>query len=292
LVANIKQTFQAKALEKKLEIIVELDQKIPKNLVGDPIRLSQILNNLLSNGIKFTHKGAITILIREEARTNKHVKLSFTVADTGIGIEQSSLGKIFEPFVQEMQRHDYGGSGLGLAIISRLIALHGSKITVKSTLGKGTQFNFIIEFEYSAEPIDKPKLNAVQKMQEADLTGMRVLVVDDNKMNILIASRFLNKWNITIDEANNGLIATKMVESNVYDLIIMDLQMPVMDGFEATKIIKQTHPDIPVIALTADAMPETFEKARECGMDDYLTKPFMPEILFEKVSKYYKVLTH
>ncbi|MES2279734.1 MAG: PAS domain S-box protein [Bacteroidota bacterium] len=288
LIANIKQTFQARAMEKKLDLIAEVDQLIPNNLVGDPIRISQILNNLLSNAIKFTHKGAITLLVREENRDSKHVKLNFTVADTGIGIEQQGLEKIFEPFVQQSQRQDYGGTGLGLAIIKRLVELHGSSIRVSSTLGKGTQFNFTIEFEYRAEPVNTPQLNAVQKMQEGDLAGMRVLVVDDNKMNILIASRFLNKWNIIISEAHNGLVATEMVANNTYDLIIMDLQMPVMDGFEATKVIKQTNPNLPIIALTADAMPETFTKAHESGMDDYLTKPFMPEILFEKVSKHYK----
>jgi PAS domain S-box-containing protein len=288
LINNIKQTFQARAMEKKLDIVVEVDQLIPNNLIGDQIRISQIMNNLLSNAIKFTHKGSVTILVREENRDGKRVKLNFTVADTGIGIDEQSLEKIFEPFVQESQRHDYGGTGLGLAIIKRLVELHGSTIRVSSTLGKGTQFNFSIEFEYSAAPVTKPQINPVQKMQEGDLTGMKVLVVDDNKMNILIASRFLNKWNVTISEANNGLIATEMVAKNQYNLIIMDLQMPVMDGFEATRIIKQAHPHLPIIALTADAMPETFAKAQDCGMDDYLTKPFMPEILFEKVSKFYR----
>lgn len=290
LVANIKQSFMAKVLEKKLEIVVEVDEHIPQNLIGDPIRLGQILNNLLSNAIKFTHKGLITLLIREEARTANEVTLNFTVADTGIGIDGHNLEKIFEPFVQETQRRDYGGTGLGLAIIRRLVELHGSHINVSSTLGKGTQFNFSIEFVYAAEPVNKPKLTAVQKMQEADLKGMRVLVVDDNKMNVIIASRFLSKWNVTIDEAHNGMVAIQMVQNNFYDLVIMDLQMPVMDGFEATKIIKETYPELPVIALTADAMPETYAKARNYGMNDYLTKPFMPEILFEKVSRYYKAL--
>lgn len=290
LVANIKQSFMAKVLEKRLEMIVEVDEHIPQNLIGDPIRLGQIFNNLLSNAIKFTHKGAITLLIREEARTDNKVNLNFTIADTGIGIDEQNLEKIFEPFVQESQRHDYGGTGLGLAIIRRLVELHGSHINVSSTLGKGTQFNFSIEFTYTAEPVHKPKLTAIQKMQEADLAGMRVLVVDDNKMNIIIASRFLNKWNVTINEASNGMMAIQMVQNNFYDLVIMDLQMPVMDGFEATKIIKESYPELPVIALTADAMPETYAKARNYGMNDYLTKPFMPEILFEKVSKYYKTL--
>jgi len=290
LVANIKQSFMAKVLEKNLEIVVEVDEQIPHNLIADPIRLGQILNNLLSNAIKFTHKGMITLLIREEARTDNKVILHFTIADTGIGIDDQNLEKIFEPFVQETQHRDYGGTGLGLAIISRLVELHGSHINVSSTLGKGTQFNFSIEFVYTAEPVNKPKLTAIQKMQEADLAGMRVLIVDDNKMNVIIASRFLNKWNVTIEEAHNGMVAIQMVQNNFYDLVIMDLQMPLMDGFEATKIIKETYPELPIIALTADAMPETYAKARNYGMNDYLTKPFMPEILFEKVSKYYKAL--
>ncbi|GAB3916077.1 PAS domain S-box protein [Mucilaginibacter boryungensis] len=290
LANNIRQSFQAKAMEKKLEIIVEVDELIPKQLIGDPIRISQILNNLLSNAIKFTHKGNITVLIREETRDSKRIKLNFTVADTGIGIDPKNLEKMFEPFVQETQRQNYGGTGLGLAIIKRLVELHGSQINASSILGKGTQFNFTIEFEYTAAPISAPALNPAQKMQEGNLAGMRVLVVDDNKMNILIASRFLNRWNVTITEANNGLVATELAADNDYDLIIMDLQMPVMDGFEATKVIKQKRPKLPIIALTADAMPETFAKARNCGMDDYLTKPFMPEILFEKVSKHYKAM--
>ncbi|QKJ31215.1 response regulator [Mucilaginibacter mali] len=290
LINNIRQSFQVRVMEKKLDLIVEVDQLIPKNLLGDPIRISQILNNLISNAVKFTHKGSITILVREETRNGNKIKINFTVADTGIGIDPQNLEKIFEPFVQENNlRENYGGTGLGLAIIKRLVELHGSRIKASSALGKGTQFNFTIEFEYTAEPVSKPQLNPVQKMQEGDLTGMKVLVVDDNKMNILIASRFLNKWNVTISEANNGLVATEMAAQNSYDLIIMDLQMPVMDGFEATKAIKQTQPDLPIIALTADAMPETYTKAHECGMDDYLTKPFMPEILFEKVSKHYKI---
>jgi len=289
LIANIKQSFQAKAQEKGLEIKIEIDSVIPQNLIGDPIRVAQILNNLVSNAIKFTHKGAVTILIREDSRNDKAVKLNFTVADTGIGIEQKNLAKIFEPFAQEAQQRDYGGTGLGLAIIKKLIELHGSDIKVNSVLGKGTQFNFVIAFEYTAEPVKKPAQNSMQKMQEGDLAGMKVLVVDDNKMNILIASRFLNKWHISISEANNGLVATQMVDANDYDLVLMDLQMPVMDGFEASQIIKSRHPELPIIALTADAMPETFAKTRNCGMDDYLTKPFMPEILFEKISKHYKV---
>ncbi|GAB3929737.1 PAS domain-containing hybrid sensor histidine kinase/response regulator [Mucilaginibacter myungsuensis] len=290
LVDNIKQSFAAKAAEKKLSINIEMANTIPQNITGDPIRITQILNNLVSNAIKFTHKGGITILIREDSRTENKVKLNFTVADTGIGIEPKNLDKIFEPFVQESQeRRDYGGSGLGLAIIKRLIQLHGSDIKASSALGKGTQFNFVIEFEYQAEPVKKPVLNAVQKMQEGDLSGMKVLVVDDNKMNILIASRFLNKWHINISEANNGLVATQMAENNDYDLILMDLQMPVMDGFEATQIIKSKQPRLPIIALTADAMPETFAKTRNYGMDDYLTKPFMPEILFEKIARHYRM---
>jgi PAS domain S-box-containing protein len=288
LIANIRQTFLARAMERKIELIAEVDNRIPNNIIGDAIRVGQILNNLISNAIKFTHKGSVTLLARQEARDEKHVKIHFTVADTGIGIDQKNLDRIFEPFVQEAQHRNYGGTGLGLAIIKRLVELHGSDIKVSSILGKGTQFKFIIEFEYSAEPL-KPKLNQLQKMQEGDLTGMKVLVVDDNKMNILIASRFLNKWNISYSEANNGLVATEMVDKIEFDLVLMDLQMPVMDGFEATTIIKEKYPDLPIIALTADAMPETFIRTVNCGMDDYLTKPFMPEILFEKVSKHYKI---
>ena len=290
LVQKIKQSFYARASEKDLEVELIVDSSIPEYLTGDQIRLSQVLNNLLSNAVKFTHKGKVSVRLDTEILNNKGVTVKFTVADTGIGIATENLDMIFDPFTQESQNsgNDYGGTGLGLAITKRLVDLHQGTISVISEPGKGTAFTFTITFDIA--PKESVKENQPQPAlgtKSADLSGMRLLLVDDNKMNLLIASKFLRKWQIEVDEAISGALAIEMAQNNNYDLIIMDLQMPVMDGFEATKIIKQANPQIPVIALTADAMPETQNKAFAAGMCDYLTKPFVPEVLFDKVSKYY-----
>ena len=202
-----------------------------------------------------------------------------------------TVAMIFDPFMQESQASisGYEGTGLGLAITKRLVELHQSTISVISEPGKGTSFTFPIAFNIAKK--EKRKENqpvpATETKTAPDLTGMRILIVDDNKMNLMIASKFLKKWQVDVEEAISGSLALEMVKNNNFDLIIMDLQMPVMDGFETTRIIKGTNPHIPVIALTADAMPETYNKALSAGMCDYLTKPFIPQVLFEKVAMYY-----
>ena len=291
LAQKIKQSFYAKASEKGLEIELVIDKGIPEYLVGDQIRLGQVLNNLLSNAVKFTHTGNVSIKLEKETINDSNVSVKFTVADTGIGIAAKNLAIIFDPFEQESQPtdNDYGGTGLGLAITKRLVELHKSTISIVSVPGKGTKFTFSILFNIAAQELkNENQLSpAIAVSLTTDLLGIRVLLVDDNKMNLLIASKFLKKWHVEVDEAISGALAIEMVKNNNYDLIIMDLQMPVMDGFETTKIIKKTNPQIPIVALTADAMPETHNKAFQAGMCDYLTKPFVPQVLFEKVARYY-----
>jgi CheY-like chemotaxis protein len=195
--------------------------------------------------------------------------------------------------MQESQTsgNDYGGTGLGLAITKRLVDLHQGAISVVSEPGSGTAFSFSIRLGIAKKEIatELALAPAHQLPVASELLGMRILLVDDNKMNLFIGSKFLRKWHVEVDEAPGGQIAIEMVEHNRYDLIIMDLQMPGMDGFEATRLIKKINPQIPVIALTADAMPETQSNAFSAGMCDYLTKPFVPQILFEKISKHYVV---
>lgn len=290
LVQQIKQSFYPKAFEKGLQIDLVIDNTIPAYLNGDQIRLGQVLNNLISNAIKFTHDGKVTIKLDKEVLIDNNVSIKFTITDTGIGIAAENLAIIFDPFEQETQMPDtnYGGTGLGLAITKRLIELHESTIAVISEAGQGTQFTFTISFIIALhEQTKASQLLPSMSPLNTNLSGMRVLIVDDNKMNLLIASKFLKKWEARVDEAISGILAIEMTEKNNYDLILMDLQMPVMDGFEATIIIKQSNPNIPVIALTADAMPETYNKAFTAGMCDYLTKPFLPTVLFEKIAKYY-----
>jgi PAS domain S-box-containing protein len=288
---KIKKSFYSKASEKNLDIELLIDEQIPAMLIGDQVRLGQVLNNLVSNAIKFTHAGKVIIRLACHKINNHQVSIKFTVADTGIGIAPGNLQLIFDPFEQETQNADanYGGTGLGLAITKRLVELHKSKISVESKVGVGTAFTFTISFIVAAQQL--PVAHALPPVPapntSADLAGMRILVVDDNKMNLMIASKFLKKWQAEPDEALSGQAAIEMMAKTNYDLIIMDLQMPGMDGFEATRIIRLTNTHIPIIALTADAMPETHSKAFAAGMCDYLTKPFVPQVLFAKVSKYY-----
>jgi len=293
LAQKIKQSFYARAAEKDLEIELDIDARIPEYLIGDQVRLGQVLNNLLSNAIKFTPDSKVSLLVNKQSCDERQVAIKFTVADTGIGIAPENLAMIFDPFMQESQNHgvDYGGTGLGLAITKRLVELHKSNISVTSEPGKGTQFSFEITFDIARQVQAAENLPALATANtDRNLPGMRVLIVDDNKMNLMIASKFLKKWQIDADEAISGELAIEMVNNKTYDLILMDLQMPEMDGFEATRIIRRANAYTPIIALTADAMPETHAKALAAGMCNYLTKPFVPDTLYEKIASHYALV--
>ena len=289
LCQKIRKSFVPKALEKLLDVDLHIDNGVPEFVMGDQMRISQILNNLVGNAVKFTQKGRVSISLEKESGDENSANIRFEITDTGIGISAANLKAIFDPFMQEAQyiNNNTGGTGLGLAITKRLIDLHQSTIQVTSEVGAGTTFTFSLKFEL---PKENPEERSKTDKLSINLYGMNVLLVDDNQLNLMIASTFLKKWQANVDEAENGQIAVNMVEAKPYDVIIMDLQMPVMDGFEATRAIKAIRPEIPVIALTADAMPETHQKALDYGMNDYLTKPFVPGILYEKLAKYYRGL--
>ena len=286
LVNNIIHSFAAKAEENATNIVLEIDEQIPSNLIGDQLRLGQILNNLISNAVKFTTQGQITIALTASHIRFDRLLINFSVRDTGIGISADTIEKIFDPFTQEFHanQNEYGGTGLGLAITKRLVELHNSTIDLKSTPGVGTEFTFSISFEKAGV---EEQAATQHQANENNVKGMNILLVDDNKMNLLIATKFLNSWQAKVEQALNGQIAVDMANNNSYDLVIMDLQMPVMDGFEAARIIKQNRPGLPIIALSADAMPETSARALKSGMTDYMTKPFVPDVLFAKVAKHY-----
>lgn len=289
LAKKTRQAFSSRASEKDLHFELIVDDNIPEHLIGDQVRLSQILNNLISNAIKFTEKGKITLHLQLLAASATETTVKFMVADTGIGISPENQGVIFDPFVQDpvVNQPANMGTGLGLAITKRLVNLHKSDISVVSEPGKGSQFIFVITFALPQASVPQ-KDDVAESKGIHNMAGMEVLIVDDNKMNLLIASKFLKRWQVNVDEAVNGREAVQIAEKKQYDLIIMDLQMPFMNGFEATEKIREFNTDVPIIALTADAMPDTYAKAIACGMNDYLTKPFVPETFFRKVSSYYK----
>jgi len=281
---NLRLANTIRADEKGNSIKVMIDEDIPNFVKGDDLRLGQILNNLISNAIKFTQKGTITITARLEKKTAEFVELHFEVADTGIGIPEEKQQLIFERFTQANNNitREYGGSGLGLTIIKRLLLLQGSEIHVSSIVGKGSKFFFNLKFKNSDSTIGKSLEISNAK---ADLNGITILLVEDVEFNIFVAEMMLNNWNAKVEKAENGKVAVEKVKNNKYDLVLMDIQMPVMDGYTATEEIRKFNKTTPVIALTASLSIDIQERAEEVGMNGFITKPFNPVELFSIISQ-------
>ena len=285
-VAGIKMANRIKAEEKGNSIKVLVDDDLPEYVKGDDLRLGQILNNLLSNANKFTSNGSIVMEVLLARVLEEKVEVSFSVTDTGIGIEPSKQKIIFERFTQansEITRQ-FGGSGLGLAIIKKLLNLQGSDIYVDSEPGKGSKFYFSLLFRKGDGVVaQEPQRSS---FHNGDLGGVKVLLVEDVEFNVLVAEKMLKIWNAVVDVSNNGKEAVKKARDVSYDIILMDLQMPVMDGYTAARCIREFDPGTPIIALTASASPDMQQKALDHGMNDSLSKPFNPNDLFETVHKY------
>jgi signal transduction histidine kinase/CheY-like chemotaxis protein len=284
--------FRQKAREKGLLINLDYDSHIPRYVLGDMMRLSQILNNLLSNAVKFTDEGQIVLRIKSKNVKPEKAVVRFEVEDTGIGIAEDKLGLIFEEFSQAeaSTARRYGGAGLGLAISRKLLELMGSHIEVFSTLDKGSLFRFDLELavSYTKGRKDEERGSLRESTSPHKLKGKKVLIVEDNPINTKIAEKFLIKWGLHIDYAENGEIALDKAMSNRYHLILMDIHMPVMDGYQATRQIRKskgTNQNTPIIALTASVMHEVRKKVLAAGMDDYIAKPFQPKELFIKLVK-------
>ncbi|MES2517355.1 MAG: response regulator [Bacteroidota bacterium] len=288
LISNIKKANQVKAEEKENKIKLMIDDDVPNVLIGDSLRLGQIISNLVSNAVKFTKKGSITVELTLQKRVGDTAVLGFSVADTGIGIEPKKQSLIFDKFTQANSEttREFGGTGLGLVITKKLLQLHGSEINLFSEAGKGAKFYFTIELGIGSEIRNKSNDSNVE-FQKADiLRGVRVLLVEDYPVNIKVASKFLEKWNVVFDVAENGKIALEKYEIGKYEVILMDIQMPVMDGYKATEEIRKIDANIPIIALTASATLNNQDRAFTVGMNDYVTKPFNPKELFQKIAKF------
>jgi len=284
-------TFRVLIKEKGLTLRISVDLDVPDSLTGDPHRLNQILNNLISNAIKFTVKGEINLEIKAIHQENKKVDILFCVADTGIGIEKQKLQTIFETFSQAESgtSRKFGGSGLGLSITKKLIELQNGSIDVSSTPGEGTKFAFNIKYAIAANTVAKQYGNVKQDTFKDDgLSGKRILVVEDNEANQKVIYHMLHNAGIEPDLADNGKVAIQLLEDGFeYDLIIMDLQMPEMDGFETTIYIRQKlNLDIPIIAMTASALRNEKIKCMEIGMNEYMNKPFVPSDLFRELRRF------
>jgi PAS domain S-box-containing protein len=289
LLHNIVYAFTLQATEKGIHMSLHTDDNLPEVLTGDPVRLTQVLNNLLSNAVKFTSQGSVQLQVAIREKQEDTCSLSFTVTDTGIGIPAEKLEKIFLAFEQAEAdtTKRYGGTGLGLAISKKLIELQKGNIWVESTEGVGSSFGFCLAFRINtaATPYNLPD----QAPLKADLGHVRLLLVEDNQVNIMIVRKFLQKWNIRADEAENGKQALEKVQQHTYDIVLMDLQMPVMNGLEATSAIRQlagNYKTLPIIALTADVSADVKEKIKQAGMNHYLAKPFQPADLYQVIASY------
>lgn len=287
LVKSLQKNFNPIAIDKGIKLVIKKGIEVPSALVGDKTRLSQILSNLLSNAIKFTENGTVELNITQVNESKDGSELYFEVIDSGIGIEKENLEKIFNLFQQaeSSTTRKFGGSGLGLAICKKLLNIQGSDLDVKSVIGKGSTFSFSLKFGASDkfETNTDTVLTDIQSSYEG-LEGINVLIAEDFYFNVMVLKQFFEKWQIQYDVADNGQEALNLYKEGKYDLILMDLQMPVMDGYEATSVIKELEKSMskktPVIALTASAQVEVQNKVMDEGFDAFLSKPFNPINLF------------
>ncbi len=295
LLNNMIEVMQYKMSEKQLDFGLQIDKEnIPKILVGDKLRLNQILYNLVGNAIKFTDKGHVKVHLSVKERTDKKICLFVEVEDTGIGIPADKVNLVFDTFTRIKHKNRlYEGTGLGLSIAKNLVEQQGGTIGARSVLGEGSVFFFDITLGIAQSQAKIEKVNKYADLEiDADL-DINLLLVEDNRMNQLVARKTLERqWkNIKITIADNGQIAVDTLRNGNFDLILMDIQMPVMDGYEATHYIRNNMPEhahLPILAMTAQAEISKEDKFREFGLDDYVLKPFDPEDLFYKIAKYSK----
>lgn len=273
--------------EKGLQLILDVDDVIKDlRIITDPTRISQIIYNLTGNAIKFTSEGSVSVSLKAINMNSDHVDIRFSVSDTGIGISEDKQEAIFEPFIQASASttRNFGGTGLGLAIVKRLLMLFNTTINLESISNKGSTFFFDISFKRDKE---LPAIQLANTQLMDDLTNLRILVAEDNPMNRLLLKKVFSKWNNEPEFAENGHEALEKLSSQIYDVILMDIHMPVMDGYEATKAIRKISDPgksgIPVIALTASVSNNLNDKIKEAGMNDYIYKPFNSKELYSKL---------
>jgi PAS domain S-box-containing protein len=292
LLDDIMRSYSFRAKEKQLEFEMIKSSDLPVEVVGDAIRLNQILSNLLSNALKFTNSGSIHVIIKELERKLNSSTLEFSVRDTGIGIPIEKQGMIFDSFTQASAdtTRRFGGTGLGLSICKKLIELTGGNITVDSDTNAGSTFKFTITYEV----VENQELSekSVKNETYEGLVGKRILVAEDNKINFFVANKFLISWGVIVTHAENGQLALDILDKEDFDLIIMDLHMPILDGIEASRIIRNSNnsriKNIPIVALTAAIMSESHDKIEDLNINDYVLKPFKPRDLFDKIVKHIK----
>ncbi len=288
IVNSVYGLLKFKADEKNIEFTLSIESDVPTSVMVDSLRLNQILMNLLSNAIKFTERGYVNLTVRVLQKLAEKVKIEFIVRDSGIGIAESHLSKIFNSFEQAEDDTSikYGGTGLGLAIVKKLVELKGGNLAVESEVGKGSEFRFNNWFTLAAMPKERPAVRSAEKLLPFD--KIRVLVAEDNMVNQFMLNKLLKDWNAEVETVDNGRKVVEKLQLHDYDIILMDTHMPEMDGYQAAKKIRlefdEPKRSIPIISLSAATLDFEQKEALAAGMNDVLAKPFQPQQLHEKIS--------
>lgn len=282
-IRKVAAQFTGQVNEKQLKLVVDVEEWLDIELMTDETRLNQVLSNLLSNAIKFTEQGTITLASRKIVASSTRATLQFIVRDTGIGIPRAKHKEIFESFTQAdvNTTRKYGGTGLGLTITKTLVNKFNSELQLESEPGKGSTFHFTVEL-----PINENRklyINEDKSRQLASLDGVQVLIAEDNPVNLSVARRFLQKWGVEVTEAHNGLEAVQRYRKGLFDVLLIDLEMPEMDGATALQQIRKIDPSIPVIAFTAAVYDNMYADLMQKGFTDFIHKPFRPEDLHNKI---------
>src|SRR6202140_4019481 len=296
LLEKVTEMVAARVHEKGLAMVYEIAPSVPNDLVGDPTRLRQVLLNLLGNAIKFTQSGEVTLGVASDENPSVPTALRFTVTDTGIGIAREKLGRVFERFTQadSSTTRRFGGSGLGLTISKSLVELMGGRIWVESEVGKGSVFAFAVPFELSAT-VQRPTVAPIGTGPAPAPPALHILLVEDSPDNRTITMAYLEDAPYQVEIAENGAIACEKFTAGNYDLVLMDRQMPVMDGLTATRAIREweranQRPPTPIVALTASALKGDREMCLTAGCTAFLTKPIKQEVLLQAIKEHSQIV--
>lgn len=286
LLTKMEMLFARQFENKGVEFIVKKDEHLDKRIITDDTRLTQVISNLLSNALKFTWQGQVILSVTVELLFSETMTVTFSVKDTGIGIASDKLATIFDSFTQADARttRQYGGTGLGLSISKKIVEAFGSDLMIKSKPGEGSEFYFTIRFSYLNAT--KGYVREKKRVEYESLAGLRLLIAEDNAVNMLVARKFLEGWGVTLCEATNGIEAVSLSRDHDFDLLLLDLEMPEMDGYTALREIRKIQKDIPAIAFSAAMFPHINEQLKAKGFNDFVMKPFHPEELYKKIKQY------
>ncbi len=285
VLTDVINGLQQSAKDHKNELILDYDPQIPAHLMSDPVKLSQIFMNLVGNSLKFTKEGEVLVIAKLLKKEGDYANIYFEVRDNGIGIDKERQATIFDSFEQgsiQINR-EYGGTGLGLTIVKSLLGLFGSRVQLESEPGKGSSFFFELRMKCKDDVVDDIPFEISPK--DYEFSGLHLLVVEDNKINQVITKKMLSKKEITCDIASNGTEAVELARANTYDGILMDIHMPGISGVEATRQIREFNAETPIIALTAISLDDSLEAFYAAGCNDVVTKPFKPEVFYEKIGE-------